>query len=293
MRPRLETTVSDHTEYEELEKVLSWEQPSKEATERFLSLFRFYFAPTFHGTANLDASRPTMYVANHSIYSLADPVLMIGIYDTLGEVPRGLADRLHFKLPFYRDFVESLGAVTGDRELVRGLMRTEQSIVVFPGGSREVMKKRHEGHRLVWKQRTGFIQLAIEMNYTITPVGVAGGDHCFDVVADADDYMNTLIGKWVHRSGLLDRFLRGRDELPPVVRGMGLSVLPKPVPIHVSYGRAIDVAELTNGATTDPALFAAREEVAKQIDLLVEQGLAAQARQQKSTSWLRWLLTRS
>ena len=91
------------SEYEELEKVLSWEQPSKEATERFLSLFRFYFTPTFHGTENLDASRPTMYVANHSRYSLADPVLMIGIYDTLGEVPRGLADRMHFSVPIFRD----------------------------------------------------------------------------------------------------------------------------------------------------------------------------------------------
>ncbi len=284
--------MSERTEYEELEKVLSWEQPSKEATERFLSLFRFYFSPTFHGTENLDATRPTMYVANHSLYSLADPVLMIGIYDTLGEIPRGLADRLHFRLPFYRDFVGSLGAVVGDRELVRGMMRAGQSIVVFPGGTREVMKKRHEGHRLVWKQRTGFVRLAVEMNYTITPVGVAGGDDCFDVVADADDYMNTLIGKWIHRSGFLDRFFRGRDELPPIVRGMGFSVLPKPVPIHVSYGKPIDVAELTNGSTSDSALFAAREEVAKQIDLLVEQGLAAQEKQ-KGPSLLRRLLVRS
>ncbi len=280
------------SEYEELEKVLSWEQPSKEATERFLSLFRFYFSPTFHGTENLDASRPTMYVANHSRYSLADPVLMIGIYDTVGEVPRGLADRMHFKVPLFRDFVTSLGAVIGDRELVRGLLRARQSIVVFPGGAREVMKKRNENYRLVWKERVGFVRLAVEMNYTITPVGVAGGDDCFDVIADADDYMDTLVGRWLHRSGFLDRFARGRDELPPLVRGMGLSVIPKPVPIHVSYGKPIDVAELTHGSTTDSALFAAREEVAKQIDLLVEQGLAARA-EQKPTSWLRWLLGRS
>lgn len=280
------------SDYEELEEVLSWEQPSKDATERFLSLFRFYFSPTFHGTENLDALRPTMYVANHSRYSLADPVLMIGIYDTLGEIPRGLADRLHFKVPLFRDFVTSLGAVIGDPELTRGLMHAGQSIVVFPGGAREVMKKRNESHRLVWKQRLGFVRLAVEMNYTITPVGVAGGDDCFDVVADADDYMNTLLGRWLHRSGFLDRFLRGRDELPPVVRGMGLSVLPKPVPIHVSYGEPIDVAELTNGSTSDAALFAAREEVAKQIDLLVEQGLAARSKN-RPPSLLRRLLVRS
>jgi len=281
--------MSDH---QALEKVLAWEQPSKEATERFLSLFRFYFSPTFHGTEHLDASQPTLYVANHSRYSLADPVLMIGIYDTLGDVPRGLADRLHYKVPLFRDFLTSLGAVIGDPDLTRGLMRDGQSIVVFPGGGREVMKKRDENYRLVWKARVGFVRLAVEMNYTITPVGVAGGDDCFDVIADADDYVNTLVGRWLHRSGLLDRFFRGRDEMPPLVRGMGLSVLPKPVPIHVSYGEPIDVAELTNGSTSDSALFGAREEIAKQIDLLVEQGLAARD-EKPASSWLRWLLVRS
>jgi hypothetical protein len=51
--------------------------------------------------------------------------------------------------------------VRGTRDNVRALMRDHQTILTFPGGSREVNKRRGQQYNLLWRERIGFARLAI------------------------------------------------------------------------------------------------------------------------------------
>jgi 1-acyl-sn-glycerol-3-phosphate acyltransferase len=54
-------------------------------------------------------------------------------------------------------------------------MEDGRSILVFPGGGREVTKRRGEKYRLIWGERMGFARMAIECGYPIVPVASAAG----------------------------------------------------------------------------------------------------------------------
>ncbi len=141
-----------------------------------LDVLRWYFAPEYLHFERADARRPTLFVGNHSLYGVLDVLLFVdGLYRERGIVLRSLADRNHFKVPLWRDFVVQTGAVQGTRANCAALMRRGEHILVFPGGAREVFKHKGEAYQLIWKERFGFVQLAIEHGYTITPYATAAG----------------------------------------------------------------------------------------------------------------------
>ena len=63
-------------------------------------------------------------------------------------------------------------------------MRDDQTILVFPGGSREVNKRRGQQYQLLWGQRMGFARLAFEHGYPIVPCAAVGADDMLDVIVD-------------------------------------------------------------------------------------------------------------
>ena len=91
--------------------------------------------------------------------------------------------------------------VRGTRDNVRALMRDRQTILVFPGGSREVNKRRGQQYQLLWRERIGFARLAIEHAYPIVPFAAVRADDMLDVVVDR----NTLI--YGQLAGLYERVL--------------------------------------------------------------------------------------
>ena len=107
----------------------------------------------------------------------------------------------------------------GTRDNVRALMRDRQTILVFPGGSREVNKRRGQQYQLLWRERVGFARLAIEHGYPIVPFAAVGVDDMLDVIID----QNTPI---------YGQLARGYEKLmgfpvPPIVRGIGPTPIPR------------------------------------------------------------------
>ena len=215
-------------------------------------------------------NRPTLFVGNHSVFGVLDVMLFAdGLFRERGVSLRLLADRNHFKFPFWRDLVVLQGAVLGNRANCAALMRRGEHILVFPGGAREVFKHKGEAYRLIWKERYGFVRLAIEHGYTITPYATVGAEDAYDVLLDSSDYMKTPLGRVLKASGLADRYLRGGDEFPPVVRGLGLTVIPRPEKLYFSIGKPIDMARY-RGEGDDPAVLRrARERVARAVSRLI------------------------
>jgi len=231
---------------------------------------RWYFAPEYLHLERADAHRPTLFVGNHSVYGVLDVMLFAdGLYRERGICLRMLADRNHFKIPVWRDFVVQTGAVHGTRANCAALMRRGEHILVFPGGAREVFKHKGEAYRLIWKERLGFVQLAIEHGYPITPYATVGAEEAFDVLLDSGDYMNTPLGRYLRESGLAQRYLRGGEEFPPLVRGLGPSVIPRPEKLYFSVGKPIETARY-RAQSQDPAVLQrVRGRVARSLDQLI------------------------
>jgi 1-acyl-sn-glycerol-3-phosphate acyltransferase len=257
-----------------------------------LDALRWYFAPEYLHLERVDRRRPTLFVGNHSLYGVLDVLLFAdGLYRERGVVLRSLADRNHFKVPLWRDFVAQTGAVLGTRANCAELMRRGEHILVFPGGAREVFKHKGEAYQLIWKERFGFVQLAIKRGYTITPYATAGAEEAFDLLLDSADYMNTPLGRYLKRTGIADRYLRGGEEFPPIVRGLGLTAVPRPEKLYFSIGRPIDMARYRGQEENPEVLRRVRNRVGRSLEQLILELRAHRARA-KGQGPLRRMLNR-
>ena len=231
---------------------------------------RWYFAPEYLHLERADAKRPTLFVGNHSVFGVLDVMLFAdGLYRERGVVLRSLADRNHFKVPVWREFVVQTGAVLGNRANCAALMRRGEHILVFPGGAREVFKHKGEAYRLIWKERYGFVKLAVEHGYTITPYATVGAEDAFDVLLDSGDYLKTPLGRVLKATGITDAYLRGGEEFPPLVRGIGLTMIPRPEKLYFSIGRPIGTARY-RGREEEPGVLArVRSRVGQSLTRLI------------------------
>lgn len=176
------------------------------------SPMRWLAAPRFYGLDNIPAERPLMFVGNHTMYGIFDaPILITELFAKTGIALRGVGDHLHFQIPGWRSLVSRYGVVDGTRENCAELLGDRQCLLVFPGGAGEVAKRRDERYKLVWKNRVGFAQVAIDHGATIVPVASVGIDDAFEIWRDKDDI--------VARFGdLIDRLDIRRDAIMPIAR---------------------------------------------------------------------------
>jgi len=270
-------------------------EPSSPPSEQFswpLRVLRWYYAPEFLHLERASRARPTLFVGNHSVLNVFDAMLFAdALYREHGIVLRPLADRGHFNFPLWRDVVVQQGGVIGTRENCAELMRRGAHILVYPGGGREVFKRKDEKYQLVWKERYGFVRMAIEHGYTITPYATAGAEESLDILLDAGDYMNSPVGRLLKAGGIADRYLRGGEELPPLVRGLGLTPLPRPEKMYFVVGKPMDTQRY-RGRQDDPAtLRRVRDRVARQLRALIAEARERRAND-RDAGTLRSLLNR-
>jgi 1-acyl-sn-glycerol-3-phosphate acyltransferase len=264
--------------------------PSLKTLWRICTPLRLYFSPQFFGLEHIDPKRPALFVANHTIYGVLDvPLYAIELYRKKGIYLRGLADHFHYMVPGWRNFLFWIGAVRGTPENCEQLMRSKENIIVFPGGGREVCKRKGELYQLIWKKRTGFARLAIKHQYPIIPLASIGIDDAFSILMDRNDMLNTLAGKLLKKSGLLEYIIKKGEEIPAIARGIGLTPLPRPERIYVSFGKAIETEPYQNQYEDKQVRFAVREQVEKAINQQLGE-LLLQRYHDKDMSLLRRIL---
>ncbi len=236
------------------------ELPSEGTIDRLVSLLAPFLRicqPKFHGLRNLPADG-SLLVGNHTIYGFLDlPFMMAEIWKRRRIAIRGLGEHAHYAVPLWRDFLAKAGMVRGTRDNVRALMREHQTILVFPGGSREVNKRRGQQYQLLWRERIGFARLAIEHGYPIVPFAAVGVDDMLDVVVDQN-------------TPLYGQLARGYEKLmgfptPPVVRGIGLTPIPRLDRLYFWFGEPIDSAGFGTRFDDAAAARALRDETKQAI----------------------------
>jgi len=244
------------------EAIEGFEPPPPETFRWMIGPLRTWFAPKFFGLEYVHPRQPALWVGNHTIYGLIDvSVLATEVYLQRGVFLRGLGDRLHFQLPFWRDTLTRFGVVLGTRENCDRLMQQREHVIVFPGGGREVFRRKNERYKLIWKNRTGFARMAIRHGYPILPFAQVGADDAFDILVDADDVMRSPLGTVLQRTGIAGQFLRGGETIFPLARGLGLTVIPRPERFYFSVCAPIDTREYAGRENDDAAVYELRDRV--------------------------------
>jgi len=228
-----------------MHKALSFTPASKAFIRTFMAPFKFYFSPQFYGLDELDVTKPAVYVSNHTILGILDGFPFASeLYLRKGIMLRALADSNHFKVPVWRDVLaQNFGVVEASRKNCATLMKQGESLVVYPGGAREICKKRGEQYVLKWKDRKGFVRMAMEYGYDIIPVAAVGAEEAFTIVRDADDILNSPFGKFLKIIGVAENYFKNGELMPPVVRGIGDTIIPRPAKLYFSFGKRISTAK--------------------------------------------------
>jgi 1-acyl-sn-glycerol-3-phosphate acyltransferase len=230
-------------------------------------------APVFFGLERVPRERPALFVGNHTLMGMLDvPLMILELLDECGVLIHPLGDHIHFQIPLWRELVASFGVVDASPESCSELMRDGKSIVVFPGGGREVFRRKGEKYQLLWKERVGFARMAAEHRYPIVPFASVGADDCFDIVVDGDDLLRSPLGP------VVERLSPRPDLMPPLVRGIGLSPLPRPERFYFHFGDPIETAHLEGRSDDAAAVFAVREQVREAVEAGIEFLLAEQGR---------------
>jgi 1-acyl-sn-glycerol-3-phosphate acyltransferase len=258
---------------------ISFTPPSVSFVDNLTKPWYAYFTPEFFGIENLDAKKPALYVANHTIYGVTDGTLYVAeAYKKKGIYMRGLADNMHFMIPGWNKLFTQLGFARGSRENCALLMKQQQHILVYPGGSREVCKRKGEEYKLIWKDRTGFARMAIEHGYDIIPIVNVGGDDAYEIVKNPEEVLeSTFIGKLLKKSGLADGFLKNSENVPPLALGIGNTIFPKPVKLYFGYGERISTKAFKKEANNKEIQWQIREQVELSMNKMMLQLLEYRA----------------
>tara|TARA_R110001592_G_scaffold229659_5_gene486341 strand:+ start:1560 stop:2336 length:777 start_codon:yes stop_codon:yes gene_type:complete len=257
-----------------------------------LRSLRRWFPPTLQGAEHLDPERPALFVGNHTTYGMIDiPLMQAEIYNASGIWLRGMTDHLHYRLPPWARFLERQGAFRGTRELCHQAMERGDNILLFPGGGREVMKRQGEEYTLIWKQRLGFVRLASQHGYPIQPFASVGADDVWDILWDAGHWQRGRLKPLLKRLPLWDLAKQG-EEIPPLVRGIGLSAVPRPEPFYFLLGEPISTESYQGLENDDDAMMALRDQIAEAVRGLIEEGQQLRDGAAKG-SMLRRLLNKS
>lgn len=187
------------------------------------------------GLENLLVDGRFLLVGNHTTAGWPEIVLTpYFVHRHLGVRVRGLADKRVTQVKgLQRDLIEAAGAVPGQPDIGAELMQRDETILVFPGGGRDMLKFKGEKYQLSWEGRSGFARLAIAHDYPIVPVGLVGGDDVFhSLVArnSAWERMTRALGERMHG-------LAGVGV--PVMRGLGPTFLPRPQRMYLRFGQPI------------------------------------------------------
>ncbi|CAN5725061.1 lysophospholipid acyltransferase family protein [soil metagenome] len=194
------------------------------------------YRPFVDGLETLPADGRFLLVGNHTAFSAAE-ILMIPhfVRKAIGTRVRPLADRQFEKMRGPQaDLMAAYGAVIGRPETAAELMRNDETILVFPGGGREIAKFKGEEYKLRWDNRYGFARLAVEHGYPIVTAGLLGGDDVYRAVS-------TREGHWGRFSSRLTTRLTGRADMAiPLTRGVGPTLIPRPQRMYLRFGEPID-----------------------------------------------------
>jgi 1-acyl-sn-glycerol-3-phosphate acyltransferase len=191
-----------------------------------------------------------LLVGNHQLYGFDGPLLLEEMLRERGLLLSALVyppllartsplAPFPYPLPGTAETFERFGAVPASaRNLYRELSQG-RSVLLFPGGGREVFKRKGEDYTLFWPDEPDVVRLASRLNATIVPFSGLGGDESFAIAADSDELL---------RAPIVGDFFRPRVETLPSLVEDDLFLPPfgavLPTRYYFAFGEPIPTDEL-------------------------------------------------
>lgn len=215
-----------------------------------LEPWRILTSPLVTGSESLPnpemkPKRPVLFVGNHTMFGIYDsPILVHELYKR-GFRVRGLAHPGHWATPVGTVF-ERYGNVKATKFSAYKLLKDGEDVLLFPGGAREVCKRKGEEYKLMWKEGVDFVRMASRLNAIIVPFGILGADDAYKILYDGDDFLKSPIGPLIE--AVYRRLDIGLENIYPLTTlpVLGLpSIIPVPSVerIYVHFGEPLDTAE--------------------------------------------------
>jgi 1-acyl-sn-glycerol-3-phosphate acyltransferase len=180
-----------------------------------------YFRYEIVGLENIPQKKGALLANNHGLI-MFDMLLLARRLVQIGHPPRALAEHATWKIPFMREIFLNMGVVDGSPKNAIRLLRAGETVIVFPGGAREGLKPSTERYELFWRDKYGFIKVAIASGVPIVPCFSAGIDHCYFIINNGYELGKKLFGTYL-----------------PLPIFMGLGAMPFPVKIKHYIGKPI------------------------------------------------------
>lgn len=167
------------------------------------------------GIEKIPAEGPVLVVTNHSLASYDGYLLAHDIIELRNRIPIWLGDRLLFKTPIIKNLAEICHVIEASPQNAKSKLESGEIIILAPGGTKEALRNSSEKYQIKWEGRLGFIKVAIEAQCPIILAPCFGGDDVYHV------YKNKI-----------SPFVYNKFKIPfPLFRGIGPTLLPKPVKI--------------------------------------------------------------
>ena len=272
-----------------IEQFLDFDGPDERSYQRLIAFVNRYFSPTVTGVENIP-DEPTLFIGNHSMFGLDGMIFLPMLYHETGRFARAMGDNAWFQT-FTREGMIKNGTVLAHPRVCSALMEEGRDLLVFPGGAAEANKTAEEKYNLVWRQRYGFVRMAAQHGYNITPFGLVGPDDWFDHRIEGRDLLDTRLGKLLTRMGVTEGLRE--DLLPPLPAGVFSTLLPKPQRCFLAFGEPVSVPNCRGKKTVPMSVQkSVREQTAAQVEQLVADMLLMRTQRKHEEGWVRRLLTR-
>ncbi|WP_425312014.1 lysophospholipid acyltransferase family protein [Mycobacterium asiaticum] len=230
------------------------------------------YRPYLRGLDTLPADGRFLLVGNHTQF-VGGEVLLVPhfVRRAIGRRVRPLADRRFSQQPgFGHDLITAYGGVVGAPETARELMRHNETILVFPGGGREIAKFKGEEYQLNWRGRSGFARIAVANDYPIIPVGLVGGDDVYKSLVTRESTLGRLSRTVSARLG------GDADMAMPLMRGVGPTFLPRPQRMYLQFGTPI-VTTKPEGVSEEDWVASIRDRTKRSLEAILAELLAVRA----------------
>lgn len=106
-----------------------------------------------------------------------------------------------FQIPFYRDYLLSLGVTSVAKKNALKIIEQNYSLCIVVGGAHESLLSKLGSAELILKKRKGFIKLAMEVgNVCLVPTYAFGETDCFNIVELSHESYLYKFQLWVKRN---------------------------------------------------------------------------------------------
>ncbi|KAK2576045.1 hypothetical protein KPH14_007388 [Odynerus spinipes] len=181
----------------------------------WMRYFCAYFPLKLVKTTDLDPTRNYLFCSfPHGILSTgvfgAFATTCLGFEDKFpGLEPRVIVLEQHFKIPFFREYVLSMGGCSSSARSINNLLSSKannpyegRAVVLIVGGASESLESKPGKYRVLVKRRKGFVKIALKNGTPLVPVLSFGETDIYDqyyapvgsYVRKVQDYIRRIVG---------------------------------------------------------------------------------------------------